>query len=101
MKKETTAKQPPGLAGMTRAYDPTFSYVVVEQRLVTGGKAGFQEVDKALSDLKTEIIHQEAVTDPATGDEKLIIKMKYQETEEIMLAFLGAGIKEKFHCYIY
>jgi len=37
----------------------------------------------------------------ASGEKKLIIKMKHQETEEIMLAFLGAGLKENYHCYVY
>ena len=99
MKEETTLNQPPGLADMTQTYDPAFSYVVIEHRLED--KTGFQKVNHALSGLKTEIIDQELVKDPVTGEKRLVIKMKHQETEEIMLAFLGTGLKESFHCYVY
>ena len=101
MKEETTIKRPPGLTVMTQAYDPAFSYVVIEHRLEAGEKAGFQKIDDALFDLKPEIVNQELVTDPSSGEKKLVIKMKQQETEEIMLAFLGNSLKEDFHCYIY
>ena len=101
MKEETTIKRPPGLTVMTQAYDPAFSYVVIEHRLEAGGKAGFQTIDDALSDLKPEIVHQELVTDPSSGEKKLVIKMKQQETEEIMLVFLGTSLKEKYRCYVY
>jgi len=101
MKTETFINRPPGLADMTRTYDPAYSYVVVEQRLEAGENVGFQSVDEALSSLKAEIVDQELVSDPSTGEKKLIIKMKHQETEEIMLAFLGAGLKESYRCYVY
>ena len=51
--------------------------------------------------MKTEIVDQELVPDPSTGEKRLVIKMKLQETEEIMLAFLGTSLKDNFHCYIY
>jgi len=101
MKTQTSINRPPGLADMSRTYDPAYSYVVVEQRLEAGENVGFQRVDEALPGLKTEIVDQELVEDPSTGEKKLIIKMKHQETEEIMLAFLGAGLKENYHCYVY
>ena len=101
MKTETLINRPPGLTDMTRTYDPAYSYVVVEQRLEAGESVGFQRVNAALSGLKAEIVEQELVEDPSTGEKKLIIKMKHQETEEIMLAFLGAGLKEDYHCYVY
>jgi hypothetical protein len=86
---------------MTHAYDPAYSYVVIEQRFQAGQKTGFERVDGALSGLKTEIVDQEMVKDPATGENRLIIKMRHQETEEIMLAILGSGLKENYHCYVY
>ena len=101
MKTESFISRPPGLADMDQSYDPAFSYMVIEHHREAGERAGFQKVKAALSGLKTEIINQELVIDPATGDKRLIIKMKHQETEEIMLAFLGAGLKEEFHCYVY
>ena len=101
MKEETTIKRPPGLTVMTQAYDPAFSYMVIEHRLEARENAGFQRIDDALSGLKPEIVNQELVTDPSSGEKKLVIKMKQQETEEIMLAFLGNSLKEDFHCYIY
>ena len=101
MKTESITNRPPGLADMTRAYDPAYSYVVIEPRMEAGGKTGFKRVNEALSGLKTEIVDQELVKDASTGEKKLIVKMKHKETEEIMLAFLGTGLKEKFHCYIY
>lgn len=101
MKTETSINRPQGLADMSRTYDPAYSYVVVEQRLEAGENIGFQSVNEALSGLKTEIVDQEVVEDPSTGEKKLIIKMKHQETEAIMLAFLGASLKEKYHCYVY
>ncbi|MEN8246711.1 MAG: hypothetical protein ABFS43_17630 [Thermodesulfobacteriota bacterium] len=101
MNEDTTIPPPPGLAEMNQAYDSAFSYVVIEQRLEAGGASGFQKVDDALFGLKTEIVDQELVADPRTGDKRLVIKMKHQETEEIMLAFLGAGLKENYHCYVY
>jgi hypothetical protein len=99
MKEETSLSRQPGLADMTRAYDAAFSYVVIEHRLENN--TGFQKINDALSGLKSEIIDQELVEDSATGEKRLVIKMKHQEAEEIMLAFLGAGLKEEYHCYIY
>jgi hypothetical protein len=101
MKTDTFTKRPPVLADMTQVYDPAYSYVVIEQRLEVGEKAGFQRVNEALFGLETEIVDQELVKDPSTGENKLIIKMKHQETEEIMLALLGAGLKKNYHCYVY
>lgn len=101
MKEDTTISPPPGLAEMTQAYDSAFSYVVIEKRLGARGTSGFQKIDDALFGLKTEIVDQELVADPRTGDKRLVIKMKHQETEEIMLAFLGAGLEEQYHCYVY
>ena len=101
MKSETIINRPQGLADMTRSYDPSYSYVVVEQRLEAGETVGFQSVHEALAGLKAEIVDQELIDNPSTGEKKLIIKMKHQETEEIMLAFLGAGLKEDYHCYVY
>lgn len=101
MKEDTTIPPPPGLAEMIQAYDAAFSYVVIEQRPEAGDTSGFQKVDDALLGLKTEIVDQELVADPRTGDKRLVIKMTRQETEEIMLAFLGAGLEAHFHCYVY
>ena len=101
MKEKTNLNPPPGLAQMTQAYDAAYSYVVIEQRLEAGEGVGFQTVDLALAGLKTEIIDQELVNDPATGQKRMVIKMKHQETEEIMLAFLGTDLVDKFHCYVY
>ena len=101
MKQDTTINRPPGVAEMARVYDPAYSYVVIEHRLGGEQKAGFLKVDEALSSLKTEIVGQELVEDPSTGAKRLVIKMKLRETEEIMLAFLGTNLKDKFRCYIY
>lgn len=101
MKQDTTINRPPGVAEMNQVYDPAYSYVVIEYRLGAKQKSGFLKVDEALSSLKTEIVDQELVPDPSTGENRLVIKMKLQETEEIMLAFLGTSLKDKFHCYIY
>ena len=101
MNREASINRPPGVVEMARAYDPAFSYVVIEQRPGAGHETGFQRVDEALSGLKPEIVDQELVKDPSTGEKRLVIKMKHRETEEIMLAFLGAGLKDKYHCYIY
>ena len=88
-------------AEMAWDYDPAYSYVIIEHRLGIDGLADFSKIDEALSDLKSKILGQEVVRDPDSGEKRLIIRMKHQETEEIMLAFLGAGLKEKFHCYVY
>jgi hypothetical protein len=101
MNKETPMERPRGVAGMSQAYDPAFSYVVIEHRLEAREEEGFQPIDEALSGLKTDIVDQALVTDPSTGKKRLVIKMKQQETEEIMLAFLGTGLKENFRCYVY
>lgn len=93
--------RPLGVAGMSQAYDPAYSYVVIEHRLEARETDGFQKVDEALSGLRTDIVDQELVTDPSTGKNRLVIKMKQQETEEIMLVFLGIGLKENFRCYVY
>ena len=86
---------------MSQAYDPAYSYVVIEHRLGAKQKAGYLIVEEALFSLRTAIIDQELVQDPATGEIRLVIKMKQQETEEIVMAFLGTDLKDKFHCYVY
>ena len=101
MKQDTTINRPPGVAEMSQVYDPAYSYVVIEHRLGAKQKFGFLKVDEALSSLKTEIVNQELVLDPSTGEKRLVIKMKLQETEEIMLAFLGTRLTDNFYCYVY
>lgn len=101
MEREPFTHRPPVLADMTQAYDPAYSYVVIEQRFEAGQKTGFDRIDEALSGLKTEIVDQEMVKDPSTGETRLIVRMRHQETEEIMLAILRAGLKENYHCYVY
>ncbi|MCG6908796.1 MAG: hypothetical protein LJE94_01580 [Deltaproteobacteria bacterium] len=86
---------------MRCGYDPSFSYVVIEHRLGLEGPADFIRIQEALSGLKKKIIRQEVVRDPATGENRLVIQMKRQETEEIMLTILGSGLKRDFRCYVY
>ena len=101
MKTETFTNRPSGLTDMTQGYDPAYSYVVIEQRVEGGGRAGFERANQALSGLAMEIVDQELVTDPSTGECRLVIKMKQQETEAILLALLGTDLKENYHCYVY
>ena len=101
MKEETISSSPSWVAEMTRTYDPAYSYVVIEHHLKAEDDAGFQKVDDSLSALRKEIIDRELVRDPSTGEQRLVIKMKRREAEEIMLIFLGAGLKEHYRCYIY
>ena len=101
MKQDTTINRPSGVAEMAQVYDPAYSYVVIEHRLGAKQRSGFLKVDEALSSLKTEIVDQELVQDLSTGEKRLLIKMKLQETEEIVLAFLGTSLKENFNCYVY
>ena len=100
MEREPCTHRPPLLADTTQAYDPAYSYVVIEQRFEAGQKTGFDRIDEALSGLK-KIVDQEMVKDPSTGETRLIVRMKHQETEEIMLAILRAGLKENYHFYVY
>lgn len=81
--------------------DASCSYVVIEHRLGIEGEADFSKIDEALSDLKAKILKQEVVRDPLTGENRLMIKMKHQETEEIMVTLLGTSLKKDFHCYVY
>ncbi len=90
-----------GQKGTIQIDDALFSYVVIEHRLGTAGHADFLKVNDALSCFKQKIVDQEQVKDPGTGEDRLIIKMKQQETEAIMMAILGSGLKEDFHCYVY
>jgi len=87
--------------GVAWRYDPLYSYVVIEHRQGRAAHADFLQIEDALSGFKLKIVGQEQVKDPETGEERLIIKMKHQETEEIMMAILGSGLKEDFHCYVY
>jgi len=100
MEKDNIARLP-GVKEMTQAYDPTYSYVVIEHRMGAQGETDFLKIDEALSCFKKKIVNQELVKDPSTGAKRLIIKMKQLETEEIMMAILGTHLKTDFHCYIY
>jgi len=99
--KQDTINHRPGVAEMTPAYDPAYSYVVIEHRLGIKGQDNFLQVDAALSCLKKKIVDQKLVRDSATGEKRMIIKMKQQETEEIMMFILGTSLKKNFHCYVY
>ena len=81
--------------------DDSCSYVVIEHRLGIAGQDDFSRIDEALSGLKSKILDQEVVRDPLTGENRLIVKMKHQETEEIMVTLLGTSLKKDFHCYVY
>lgn len=94
--------RPPWVAALTRTYDPAFSYVVIENHLEDAGEStGFQKVSDALPALKSEIVDHELVKDPVTGQQRLVIKIKRREAEEIMLAFLGTDLKNRYRCYVY
>ena len=87
--------------GGIQSHDPLFSYVVIEHRLGSAGDTDFLKVEEALSRCRLKIVGREWVNDPSTGQERLRIKLKHQETEEIMMAILASGLKEDYRCYVY
>lgn len=100
MKQDTTNHRP-DKKPLMQAYNPSYSYVVIEHRMEAGGEPNFLKVDEALSCLGKKIINKELVRDPSTGGKKLIVKMKQQETEELMMTILGSSLIDNFHCYVY
>jgi len=101
MEPESSKDRLPDGQESLRSFDPIYSYVVIERRLGTVGHADFLRVEEALSGFKSKIVDREKTVDRSTGEERLIIKMKHQETEVIMMTILGSGLKKDFHCYVY
>jgi hypothetical protein len=84
-----------------RNFDSAFSYIVIEDRRATGDDNPFSKVEKALSDLNKLVLNRQVYQDPNSGRKMLIVKIEYQETEEIMLEFLKTSLKKDFNCYVY
>ncbi len=84
-----------------RNFDTAFSYIVIEDRRRTGDDNPFLKVERALSDLNSQILNRQMYRDQNTGRRMLIVKMEHQDTEEIMLEFLKTSLKKDFNCYVY
>jgi len=84
-----------------RNFDTAFSYIVIEDRRRTGDENPFSKVERALSDLNSQILNRQTYRDQNTGRRMLIVKMEHQDTEEIMLEFLKTSLKKDFNCYVY
>ena len=84
-----------------RNFDTAFSYIVIEDRRRTGDDHPFLKVERALSDLNSQILNRQMYRDQNTGRRMLIVKMEHQDTEEIILEFLKTSLKKDFNCYVY
>ena len=82
-------------------FDAAFSYIVIEDKGGYPDDPAFLKVDEALLDVEKQILHREVCIDPKTGRNILIVKMEYQDTEEIMLKFLKTSLGKDFNCYVY
>ena len=83
------------------AFDPAFSYIVIEDKGGYFDDPAFLKVDEALLDLDQQILHRKVCVDQKTGRKLLIVRMEHQDTEEIMLKFLKTSLGKDFNCYVY
>ena len=84
-----------------RAFEPAYSYIVIECRRPAGDENPFSKAEKALLDLSKQVLNRQVYRDQVTGRKMLIVQMERQDTEEIMLEFLKTNLKKDFNCYVY